>query len=261
LRAATRPPEAAPATAARLGPAYEAVLSTGLAALDLTLAPSVRAAVDRFAELVLTWTERLNLTATRDPAAFAKDHILDSLTAVPLFRARGLDRFLDLGAGAGLPGIPLALAVPATECLLVEATAKKAAFLRLAAGELRRAATIRVAAARVEDLADDPRERGAWPAVTARAVGPLAELVELALPLLRPGGILVAWKAARVVDELPAAERAARTLGGARPELVDPAAPALRSLLGERRLVVVEKVGATPDGFPRRPAVRRRRPW
>lgn len=258
---ATRAGARAAAPAASLGPAYEAALAAGLAALDLDLTPPVRAAIDRYAALVLAWTERLNLTATRDPAAFARDHIVDSLTAVPLFRARGLDRFLDLGSGAGLPGIPLALAVPAADCLLVEATAKKAAFLETAIAALGAGDRIRVAAARAEDLARDPRERGAWPAVTARAVGPLAELVELALPLLRRGGLLVAWKAERVVDELVAAERAAAALGGSRPELVTPGGPALRALLGERRLVVVEKVGPTPPNVPRQPAARRRRPW
>lgn len=244
-----------------LDAASRGALERGLRLLGLDLDRATLVAISRHAALVLTWTRRLNLTATRDPEAFVRDHVLDSLAAVALLRARGIDRFLDLGSGAGLPGIPLALALPARDCLLVEATAKKATFLELAAAELGRADTIRVAAARVEELARDPHERGSWPAVTARAVGSLAELVELALPLLRPGGLLVAWKAGRVIDELPAAERAAGALGGGQPELVSPDRPALRDLLGGRRLVIVEKIRATPDGFPRPPAARRRRPW
>lgn len=244
-----------------LGSAYAAVLAAGLEALGLDLDPETRTAIDRHAGLVLAWTSRVNLTATRDPVAFARDHVLDSLTAVPILRAHGIDAFLDLGSGAGLPGIPLALALPASRCLLVEARTKKAAVLARIVAALGRGDRIRVVAARAEDLAGDPAERASWPAVTARAVGSLADLVELGLPLLRPGGLLVAWKAERLIAELPAAERAAAALGGGRPAIVEPDGTALRNLLGERRLVVVEKIRETPEGVPRPPAVRRRRPW
>lgn len=244
-----------------LDAADRAVLERGLHLLGLDLDPLTLAAISRHAALVLTWTHRLNLTATRDPEAFLRDHVLDSLTGVPLLRVRGIYRFLDLGSGAGLPGIPLALALPAKRCLLVEARAKKAAFLERAVAELGCRDRIGVVAERAEELAVRPAERSAWPAVTARAVAPLAELIELALPLLRVGGLLVAWKGPRLEEELPAAERAAAALGAAPPEVVEPDGPEWRDLLGARRLVVVEKRRPTPPGVPRSPAVRRRRPW
>jgi len=246
-----------------LGPGYAAILDDGLRALGLAVDPATRAAIDRYAALVLGWSQRLNLTGTRDPVAFARDHILDSLTAVPILRERGVRRFLDLGSGGGLPGIPLALALPADRSLLVEARAKKAAVLKRIVAALGLEGRIRVAGRRVEDLARPGVERDAWPAVTARAVGPLAELVELALPLLAPGGALVAWKAGRLAEELSAAERATVAVGGGRPIVLEPrpAEPVLRDLLGGRRLVIVEKLRPTPAGIPRSPAARRRRSW
>ncbi len=250
-----------PLDARGLDAAERAVLERGLDLLGLDLDPATLAAISRHAALVLAWTHHLNLTATRDPEAFLRDHVLDSLTAVPLLRARGIDRFLDLGSGAGLPGVPLALALPAERCLLVEARAKKAAFLERAILELGCRDRIAVVAERAEEVALRPAERAAWPAATARAVAPLAELIELALPLLQVGGVLVAWKGARLEEELPAAERAAAIMGAAPPEVVEPAGSELRGLLGARRLVIVEKRRPTPAGVPRSPAVRRRRPW
>jgi 16S rRNA (guanine527-N7)-methyltransferase len=247
-------------TPVELGPSARASLEAGLAALGLELDTGDRAAIERHAGLVLAWTRLVDLTATVDPEAFVRDHVVDSLTAVPVLRRRRVERFLDLGSGGGLPGIPLAVALPAEACL-VEARAKRAAVLERMVTALGLAGRIRVVAARAEDLAADPTERARWTAVTARAVGPLAELVELALPLLAPGGVLVAWKAGRLGEELPAAERAAAALGGGRPEVVTPAGAHLRDLLGGRRLVLVEKLRPTPGGYPRRPTVRRRRPW
>lgn len=262
----TTPPDLVPLGAPAsvdLGSGYAALLADGLRSLGLVLDPVIRAAIDRYAALVLGWSHRLNLTGTRDPVAFARDHVLDSLTAIPILRELGVRRFLDLGSGGGLPGIPLALGLPADDCLLVEARAKKAAVLERIVAALGLEGQIRVAGRRVEELARGGSECETWAAVTVRAVGPLAELVELALPLLAPGGVLVAWKAGRLAEELPAAERATAALGGSRPIVLEPGAAGsnLRHLLGQRRLVLVEKIRPTPTGFPRPPAARRRRSW
>ena len=96
-----------------LPPDYAAAVDAGLAALGLTLEPAQRAAIDGHIRLLLAWTPAINLTAVREPAAAATVHVLDSLTAVGPLRERGIDRFLDLGSGGGLPGIPLAVALPA----------------------------------------------------------------------------------------------------------------------------------------------------
>jgi 16S rRNA (guanine527-N7)-methyltransferase len=242
---------------APLPPEYGESLDRGLAAIDMpVLAPEVRVAIDDHVRLLLAWNDAINLSGIREAARIAVEHVLDSLTAVPLLRRAGIDHFVDLGSGAGYPGIPLALALPARQCLLVESIGKKARFLEVAAEALGTADRIEVAPVRAEDLAASPDHRGMWPAVVARAVTDLTELSELALPLLAPGGLLVAWKRLPFDDELAAAERTAPQLGGRVTGFVPVAVPGLE----DHVLAVVEKVAVTPPEFPRDPAARRRRP-
>jgi 16S rRNA (guanine527-N7)-methyltransferase len=240
-----------------LPPSYAAALETGLAALSIVLTPAARAAVDGHARLLLAWTTAINLTAIRDPAAVALSHVIDSLTAVSILRDRGVTRFLDLGSGGGYPGLPLAAVLPAERALLLEPIAKKAAFLSVAAAATGLGGAVEAAAVRAEALAADPRHRGRWPAVTARAVSGLADLVELAFPLLAPGGCLVAWKRGDIGPQLAAAERAIAALGGG--SLV--VRPVDVAGLDGHRLVVATARGHAPTAYPRDPGVRRRRPW
>jgi 16S rRNA (guanine527-N7)-methyltransferase len=173
--------------------AYHDGLDAGLSALGLVLDPDARAAIDGHVRLLLAWTGAINLTAIRDPAGIAIRHVLDSLTGLAVLRGRAIDRFVDLGSGGGFPGIPLAAALPAERALLIDSIGKKVRFLATAVGAVGLGERVTAEAARSESLAARRADRGAWPAVTARAVGALAELVEQALPLLRPDGILVAW--------------------------------------------------------------------
>jgi 16S rRNA (guanine527-N7)-methyltransferase len=140
---------------------------------------------------------------------------------------------------------------------LVESVGKKAAFLSAAVGATGLGSRVAVERERAEDLARDPGHRERWPAVTARAVGSLDELVELSFPLLVPGGVLIAWKRGDIEDEIAAARRALAGLGGGRIET----RPIMVTGLDDHRLVVVSKRGRTADGYPRDPASRRRRPW
>jgi 16S rRNA (guanine527-N7)-methyltransferase len=237
--------------------AYAAAVDAGLDALGLTLDKEQRAAIDGHIRLLLAWTRAINLTAVREPTAAATVHVIDSLAAVTPLRDRGIDRFLDLGSGGGLPGIPLAVALPARETLLVEPIGKKARFLATAIDAIGLAGRARVAAARAETLAADPLHRGQWPAVAVRAVAGLADLVELALPLLVDGGSLIAWKRGDLSIELAAAHRAVDSLGGGTVEIVDPGLPGR----ADDRLVVVTRGGLVPAAYPRDPAARKRRPW
>ena len=200
----------------------------------------------------------------------ARDHVIDSLTAVRLVspaaggRARPLT-LLDLGSGGGYPGLPLGIVAGAASVALVDSIGKKARFLDVAA----RAATaalvdageaapeIAAIAERVETLAGGREHRDRWEVVTARAVAPLAELAELALPLLRIGGRLIAWKRQPGLDEeLLPMRHAVRQLGS-EPQAVEVHRVELASL-ADHRLVVVTKTGPTPARFPR-PVVERRR--
>jgi 16S rRNA (guanine527-N7)-methyltransferase len=232
------------------------VVEAGLRSLSLELDAGARGIIDGHVRLLLAWTAAINLTAIREPDDVARLHVLDSLSAVPTLRARGITRVLDLGSGGGMPGLPLAAALGSDRTLLVDSVAKKIQFLRtvIRATGLER----RVAAEpeRAEAVARDRRDREAWSAVTARAVTSLAELVELGLPLVAPGGVLVAWKRTPLDDELEGAAGALRALRAGRVEVVDPGVPGLEA----HRLIVVPRQGPIDVRFPRDPAERRRRP-
>ena len=186
----------------------------------------------------------------------AREHVLDSLAGVPLLRRLGVDEYVDLGSGAGYPGLALALALPASRALLVESVAKKARFLEVAVAAAGADGWVAVEAIRAEDLAANRKHREAWPAVVARALAPLPELAELALPLLGIGGKLVAWKRRPLDAELAAVEKALAQLGGKLVAVEAVAVPGIE----DHVLVVLEKTRATGAQYPRPPAVRRRRP-
>ncbi len=147
--------------------------------------------------------------------------------------------------------------LPADEALLVDSIAKKVRFLDAAATAVGMAGTITTFSGRAEQLAGNPEHRGRWPAVLARAVAALPDLVELSFPLLAPGGVLIAWKQGDVSAEATAAARAMDALGGGTLQTTDVPVTGLAG----HRLVVITKTGTTPDRFPRDPAVRRRTPW
>ena len=252
--------------------AYTAALDEGLRELRLDLPERARRALADHVRLLLAWTSAINLTAVREPSAVARLHVVDSLVAVEPLRVAGATSLLDLGSGGGFPGLPLAVALPESSVLLVDAIAKKVRFLDAAIGVTGTIGRVAARAARAEELAHDPAHRERWDAVTARAVGPLDELVELALPLLRVGGRLIAWKradrpaeaAADTPTDAPtvrslaaeiAAVRALLTpLGGGRVDVHD---PRLSSLPGHV-LVVVPKTSPTGAVYPRDPRVRGR---
>jgi 16S rRNA (guanine527-N7)-methyltransferase len=236
---------------------YDDALAQGLAELGVSLSSEARERIDGHVRLLLAWTTAINLTAIRDPAEIAVVHVVDSLAGLAPLRDRGIDRFVDLGSGGGFPGLPLAAALPAHAALLVDSVRKKAGFLRVAVAATGLTPTVTAVATRAEALAADPRQRGTWPAVTARAVAALPELVELAFPLLAPDGILLAWKRGDITAELDATGRATAALGGGTIEVREVDVEALAGHL----LVVVTKRGPTSPSFPREPAIRRRRPW
>ncbi|MGZ3631427.1 MAG: 16S rRNA (guanine(527)-N(7))-methyltransferase RsmG [Candidatus Limnocylindrales bacterium] len=254
---------------------FEAALEPALRALEVELTPGARAAITGHVQLLLAWTAAINLSAIRDPAQLALAHVADSLAGLPLLR-RSLPAqpaLLDLGSGGGFPGLPLAIVLPAGRLALVDSIGKKARFLEVAATAVRAAQLaagepaleIEVHAVLAEALAEEPAQRASWDVVTARAVGSIAEVAELGLPLLRRGGRLVAWKRDRgdgaLERELAAAEALIRAAGGGRPEalaVTGPGADPALAVLAEHRLVVLVKESATPRHFPRSPAERRR---
>jgi 16S rRNA (guanine527-N7)-methyltransferase len=195
-------------------------------------------------------------TSVRDPAQAAYVHVADSLSALPLLDdPRRAGPVADIGSGAGFPGLALAIARPAREVDLVESVSRKAGFLEaaVAAAGLER---VRVVARRAEEWAATGGAQR-YGLVLARAVDALPTLLEYAAPLLAPGGTLIAWKGAPGAAELDAAVAAAQQLGlaAAGVESVTPY-PGSRS----HSLHLYEKVKATPERFPRRPGMARKRP-
>jgi len=237
-----------------LPPAARSALRAALPALGVEPSADLVEALEGHLRLLLAWTAAVNLTAIRDPGEAIRLHILDSLAAVGVLRARGVDAFVDIGTGGGYPGLPVALALPARRALLVDSVGKKVRFVSTAIDALGVADRVEAWAGRAEALAADPVHRGRWPGVLARAVGGLADVAEVALPLLAPGGILVAWKREPVAAELAAARARIADLGGGRVHVDHVDVPGLDG----HRLVVVTKVGRTPHRYPRDPAVRAR---
>jgi 16S rRNA (guanine527-N7)-methyltransferase len=192
-------------------------------------------------------------TAVRDPLKVVDDHLADSLVALELEPVRRAQALADLGSGAGVPGLPLAIALPDSTVTLVDSSARKCAFLE------RAAASCGVANARVVDarLEAWPEGLGSFDLVTARALGPLEVVVEYAAPLLTLGGTLIVWRGRRDAAAEAAAAVAAAEVGLKPGEIVPVRPyPAAQS----RHLHLMSKLMETPVGFPRRPGLAAKRP-
>jgi 16S rRNA (guanine527-N7)-methyltransferase len=185
-------------------------------------------------------------------------HIADSLSGLAVPEVWDARAIADIGAGAGFPGLVLAIALPGARVDLIEAAGRKTAVIgRLA--EAARASNARAVKARAEEwgVAEGVGGRGAYDVVTARALAPLAVLVEYAAPLLRDGGALIAWKGARTAAEDEAGAEAAVEVGLSPEAVVEVKPwPAAR----DRHLHVYRKVAPTPERFPRRPGMAAKRP-
>jgi 16S rRNA (guanine527-N7)-methyltransferase len=192
-------------------------------------------------------------TAVREPATAIDDHFADSLVALELPQLGSASAIADLGAGAGLPGLPLAIALPGSGFALVESSGRKCEFIQRAVlrCEIR---NVEIVNARAESW---PEGLARFDVVTARALAPLDVVAEYAAPLLRTGGTLVVWRGRRDSDAEHAGAKAAERLGleGGEIRQVRPYAGAKH-----RHLHLMSKVMDTPPGFPRRPGAASKRP-
>ena len=216
------------------------------------------AALEAYVDLLSGW-KRANVTGLRSREEIVETLLGDSLAMldVPHVRERAGAGWLDLGAGAGIPGIPLAIALPAVQLTLLEAVSRKCEFLEAAVDAAGITERAQVVCARSERYSADPPGRDGAAVVLARAVAPLPVLVELAAPLLAPGGVLLASKTATAVDEEGAAGEVAAGLCGL---AAGPVVRLERSPLEQAVCVVYEKTAPTPVRFPRREGVAAKRP-
>ena len=222
------------------------------------LKPAELEAFGVFTQLLLTGTSLSNLTALKEPGAIERRHFGESLAVLKALES--LDAFhspaIDIGSGAGFPGLPIKIVRPDLELTLLEATGKKARFLELVVQSLGLAG-VTVVNGRAEDLAHDLEHRGAYALALARAVAPLSALVELALPFLRVGGHLAAAKGSAAPRETREAQNALDICGG-RIMAVQPLdVPGPGPI---PNLVLVKKVRETPSPYPRRPGTPAKRP-
>jgi 16S rRNA (guanine527-N7)-methyltransferase len=183
-------------------------------------------------------------------------HVADSLTGLEFEQLATAPRIADIGSGAGFPGLVLAVALPNARVDLIESVGRKCDFIQRAIDDAG-IANARVINARSEDLAGG-EGREAYAAVTARAVGRLSTLAELASPLLQDGGVLVAWKGKRDADEEAQLESAAEALA-MRPEEIRHVGPSAGS--DHRHLHLIRKSGPTPSNLPRRAGMAKKRPY
>ncbi len=218
-----------------------------------SLGPEAREALGRVLDLL--GAERASVSSVTDPSAAWRVHVADSLTGLAVEELRDAGKIADIGSGAGFPGLPLAVALPNSHLDLVESVGRKCEFIRraIAAAGI---ANAEVLNARSEEVASGP-QRESFDATVARAVGRLSTLAELASPLLREGGVLVAWKGRRDSEEEAQLDRAAEQLAMQPVRVLDVGD---RAGSRHRHLHVVRKSGPTPPDLPRRPGVAKKRP-
>jgi 16S rRNA (guanine527-N7)-methyltransferase len=236
-------------------------LIDGAQALGLHLTPKQQAAFQLYYEELVAWNQKFNLTAITEYEQVQIRHFLDSLSCLLAEETRlALSRpdacVIDVGTGAGFPGIPLKLVCPGIHLTLLEATGKKVSFLDHVVERLglRRVMVIK---ARAEELGHDPAHREKYDLALARAVADLPVLVEYALPFCRQGGWVIAQKGEAGAAEAWNAERPISLMGG---ELRRVMPLELSGLPEDRSLVVIEKISPTPEIYPRRPGIPSKRP-
>lgn len=235
-------------------------LVDGARQLGIELSSGQLAQLDQLGATLREANQHVNLTRIVDPAEIETRHFLDSLTAaLPLIarlRTGAGPRLIDVGSGGGMPGLPLKIAFPALRVTLLESVGKKAAFLRQVTEQLR-LQDVEVLAERAETAGRDPTHRDAYDWATARALGPLPVVIELCAPFLAPGGLLVAQRGGDLDADQEAAIPAFKAL---KLWTRVPVPIHLDGLHGRRGLIVAEKYTITPQTYPRRPGVPRKRP-
>lgn len=233
---------------------YEGLVETLRWYLGVDLTEDQLAAFRWYSRELQLWNRKVNLTAITDPREIEVKHFVDSLTPLKVMDRAG--KLVDVGTGAGFPGIPLKIACPQLRVLLVESTRKKTEFCQHVIDGLGLTG-IQAQHARAEDLAQEPERRSAFDWAVGRAVASLSVLGEYLLPFLKVGGRMIAMKGETGPAEAHEGEDALRLLGGEIQRLVPIELPTVAET---RYLVVVDKVSATPAEYPRRAGIPSKRP-
>lgn len=203
----------------------------------------------RYMELILEWNEKVNLTSVKDPEEFEKKHLIDSLTAASFPQFSGSKKILDVGTGAGLPGIPLAIAAPDKQFLLMDSIDKKLKIVQGIAHELG-LTNVKTLHARAEDPARTTLYREKFDLVLSRAVANMSTLSEYCVPYVKIGGWFGAYKTEAATEDINDAKNAIETLGATIREISPD------RIEGSGHLLIwIEKTGSTPKQYPRKAGV------
>ena len=223
----------------------KAVLKEKAAQIGVELDETALDRFDIYARGLVEWNEKINLTAITQPDEIITKHFVDSLTVLPMLKGSEPLRLIDVGTGAGFPGLALLIARPKLQLTLLDSTKKKLTVLDDLLSRLSLSATL--LHTRAEDAGQDARYREQFDAVTARAVAPLHVLAEYCLPFAAVGGMFFAMKSAAAQEELAAARPAIRQLGGKVKDCVEFTLEGA----GARSIVRIEKCSPTNPKYPR----------
>jgi 16S rRNA (guanine527-N7)-methyltransferase len=233
------------------------LLINGAQQLELVLSEGQLDAFEHYGRELIAWNERVNLTRIVAPGEIATKHFLDALSvSLALPELRSPYSIIDVGSGAGLPGLPLKIALPDIGLTLLEATAKKTAFLEHVVGVLGLTG-ITILTARAEVIGRRPDQREQYEVAVARAVATLPVLVEYTLPLVKVGGRVILQKGQDPSSEIKEAAHALQILGGRVSDVRPAPIPGLEAT---RHLVIIEKNRPTPEAYPRRPGLPAKKP-
>jgi 16S rRNA (guanine527-N7)-methyltransferase len=222
--------------------------------LELTAAQMT--AFNRYYTLLIEWNEKINLTAITDPKEVAVKHIIDSLSCLQADFFPENCSLIDVGTGAGFPGLPLKIVRPDIQVTLLDSLNKRVNFLKEVAESLA-LADVRVIHGRAEEAARAKEHRERYHLATARAVARLNVLCELCLPFVTMGGYFIAMKGTQFQEEITEAQRAMSILGA---EVSKVASVKLPSLEDTRAVIYLKKNKAIPDLYPRRPGIPEKKP-
>lgn len=232
------------------------LLEQGLADYNITLSDRQAEQFVDYGALLLEWNQKMNLTAITDPVEIAVKHFLDSLTGVRVVAFHQIDNMIDLGTGAGFPGIPLKILFPDLQVVLADSLKKRIGFLNYVIEHLE-LTNINTVHGRAEDLARKPEFREKFDLCASRAVANLAVLSEYCLPFVKKGGFFLSYKGPGAENELQNAKQAIKVLGG---NLKNTDSFTLPPDEGERTLVLIEKIGNTPKKYPRQAGTPAKKP-
>jgi 16S rRNA (guanine527-N7)-methyltransferase len=205
---------------------------------------------------LLDWNQKFNLTAIHDAEGIRTKHFLDSFSCVLAWKGNPPSRLVDVGTGAGFPGLPLKILYPAMRLTLVESVGKKARFCRHIVDEMKMEG-VDVLTARAEEVGQMAAHREQYDWAVARAVADLPVLAEYLLPLLQVNGHMLAQKGVSGPAEVHKSEQALKMLGGQMRQLIPVTLPGVAD---ERYLVVIDKVAATPGQYPRKSGIPAKKP-